>query len=299
MKKTESERSERALRIVALVTGDDSVRLAAARAFDSAPIHWGLRFFDERPPHADHVVFGPDCEAGLEPRFDPADPATLLPPVASGPEGAVIGVVSAVGGSGVTTLALHLAAALSRDSRALLIEPPGRRALSARVAVPDDAAIWETGASLDVSIPIVGGSSLLRASDLTAALKGAAESGRVAVADLDATPDEVADLVRGGRLRTMVVAVPPTRPAARLTRDLLQLLGEIDRIIVTNRTGHGGDMTAGGISAVLGAPVGLHLPYLPSLRAAEDSALLVQQPWSRWWRGVVRLASTLAMTWTR
>lgn len=279
------------------MTSDDAIRLVAARAFDAAPEHWGLRFFEETPAAADHIVYGPDCPEELEPRFDPKDPSTLLPSHRPEPTGVCVGVVSAVGGAGVTTVAVHLAAALSHSDRALLIEPPGTRALSVRLGVPKEAAIWEPGEPVDVSVPVAGGSSLLRAPELAPALIAANESGRVAVADLGGA-DDVDSYAQQDLLRAAVVVVPPSRPAALLTRDLLRRLGDMDRIVVTNRTGHGGDMTADKISAVIGAPIGLELPCSPSLRAAEDSGLLVQQPWNRWSRNVRRLAETLEATWT-
>ena len=285
-------------RMVGLVTTDDSVRLAAARAFDAAPANWGLRFMTEPSPGADHLVYGPDRPAGLEPRFDPKDPATLLPAQTALRAGTGVGVMSAVGGAGVTTIAAHLAAAFRHPGRAVLVEPDGKRALSIRFGVPGDAVIWEAGESVEVSVPVAGGSRLLRAGELAPALAAIDEAGRVAVADLG-MGDGAAAVLKEGLLRAVVVVVPPSRPAARLTRDLLQHLGDVDRIIVSNRTGHGGDMTADKISAVIGAPIGLELPCTPSLRAAEDSGQLVQQPWSRWWRNIRRLAETLETTWTR
>ena len=193
----------------------------------------------------------------------------------------------------MSTLALHLAAALSRSREVFLIEPPGARSLSIRVGVPDDAAEWQPGESLDVSIPVCGGSRLIRAAELAPALAALQQDGRAGVVDLGCKQSAFEEVVAAGLLRAVVVVVPPARTAAKLTRTFLQSTAELDRIVVSNRTGHGGDMTRDKVSAVIGALVALELPCSPALRAAEDACTLVQQPWSRWWRLVSRVARSL------
>lgn len=286
-------------RTVALVTQDDGVRSCAARAFDAAPANWRLEFHEAPPPGCDHVVFGADSAPDLEPRFDPLRPATLLPELPPRSQSRAVGVVAACGGAGVTTVALHLAASLGNGAGTLLVEPPGRRSLSVRLGVPEEAAVWQPGESAEVSVPVAGGCRLLRTADLVAALRSLEEAGRPAAVDLDIPLETTRDVVAKGLLGAVVVVVPPSRPAARLTRPLLQQLGDLDRVVVSNRTGHGGEMTRDKLSAVIGAPVALELPCSPALRAAEDSGLLVQQPWNRWWRLMRRLALSLEASWTR
>ena len=190
-------------------------------------------------------------------------------------------------------MALHLAAALGRSRDVLLIEPPGERSLSVRTGIPDDAAEWEAVESLDVSIPVCGGSRLLRATELAPALAALSGGRRAGVVDLGCGIEVIEEVLAEGLLRAVVVVVSPSRTGAKLTRPLLQLTAALDRVVITNRTGHGGDMTRDKIEAVIGAPVALELPCSPALRAAEDGCGVVQQPWNRWWRLVVRLAGTL------
>jgi hypothetical protein len=287
--------TEDAKKTICLVTQDEGVRLAAARAFDAAPEEWRLELHSSAPSGAEHIVYGPDCPRELTPRFDPVDAASLLPSVSGSIAGdpSVFAVVAPTGGAGVTTVAVHLAAALSSRHDTVLIEPPGVRAASARMRVPEEAAVWQAGEPVTVTVPVAGGFRLLRAAELGAAKEAVTTSGVAGVADIGrARIDEIAP-----SLRAVVVVVTPSRPGALLTRSLLRDLPDLDRVIVTNRTGHGGEMTPSKVAEVIGAPVALDFPCSPSLRAAEDSGKLVTQPWSRWWRAMSHLATTLEAAW--
>src|SRR5688500_995986 len=110
---------------IAIVGRDPALRLRAAEAFDDAPAKWAVALFEEAPQGADAVVVCPDVEAEGIP-FDVKDPAGTLDRVAAAlareATGRLLVVTSASGGSGVTTVALHLAALLGRRGRACYLE---------------------------------------------------------------------------------------------------------------------------------------------------------------------------------
>lgn len=115
---------------VALVSRDPRARLEIAAAFDSAPLEWRVELHESPPEGADAVVLGADLEEGPATAitFDRGEPAATLEAVAQrlrrGPQGLVV-VTGAAGGSGVTTVALHLAASFSRRSPACLVDLSG------------------------------------------------------------------------------------------------------------------------------------------------------------------------------
>src|SRR5688500_9180269 len=110
---------------VALVSRDPEMRFMAARAFDDAPAEWLVSLFETPPQDSDVVVVASDVDAeGI--RLDLDDPSRTMTAVAArltrSKPTTMIGVTSPHGGVGCTTLALHLAAYLSRDHPAMYVE---------------------------------------------------------------------------------------------------------------------------------------------------------------------------------
>lgn len=278
---------------VAIVSRDPAVRDAAATAFAVAPPEWTVELRSDAPADADAVVYGSDVGAGDGIVFDPDRPGEALHAVeARVGRGRVYVVAGAVGGSGATSVALHLAAAMTPSGYA---ELAGH---SARLGLPDDALTWlprDDGRSLE-GLPVAGGFRVLRAPSPCPApeafplSEARASFGRL-VLDVGSRRDLDAVLTSSN---AAVLVTTPTRPAALAARALTETFPEARWIVVVNRLGPGGQIMRGGLEQLLGRRVGIELPCCPALRDAEDEARLLTGSWRRWTRGIARLAKALS-----
>ncbi|HEX2294033.1 MAG TPA: hypothetical protein VHN37_01855 [Actinomycetota bacterium] len=278
---------------VAIVSRDPAVREAAARAFASAPPGWKVELCAREPGDADVVVHGVDVAPDAAIVFDPARPEEAVRSVAASEAGGRVYVVAAAaGGTGATTVALHLCAALARSCYAELTEP------SARLGLDDDARTWvatgDDGAPS--ALPVAGGFRVLRAPSPCPApgsfpLAAARRAFDHVVVDVG-TRRDIECVVAPST--AAVVVTSPTRTAALAARALVERHPEARWYAVVNRLGPGGQIMRGGLEGLLGRAVALELPCCPALRDAEDEARLLSGTWRRWTRGVARLARGLA-----
>ncbi len=290
---------------VALVSRDQTVRLAAARAFDAAPASWCVELYESVPEDADVVVYGPDIAGGRGIYFDPACPERVVDEVESAAASArarSIVVTSPSGGTGVTSVGLHLAAAAARRGPACYVEL--NEASSAVDRLGFEGESTRTWADVDESreslrraaVPVAGGFRVLLSPgpqsdpDIPELLRRThAEFERIVVDSVDGARLEVALELADAA----VLVMPPTLPGARRAARLLTRFPEVPWLVATNRMGPGGETTRAGLQRVLGRRIAVELPCSPALRDAEDRGALVRSAWSRWKRGVERLYGAL------
>lgn len=285
---------------IAVVSRNEDVRLEAARAFDRAPRSWSVRLFETVPEGADVIVIGPDVEHhGRAIRFEPGRADSLLGDIEryAKTRSACVYVTSSSGGCGVTTICLHLAAALADRKTACYVESAWG-GTGARLNLPDDHRTWADLEGPEASIetaalPVPGGFRVLLAPE------GGLVSGEVVerarrdfdYVIVDARPGQC-DPAPLDEDALVLMVVPPTRTGARRAR---AMLGDHDQgwTVITNRTGHGGDLGRVELQGAIGHRVLDHLPCTPRLRAAEDEGDLLVSRWNLWSRKVDRLALAL------
>jgi len=289
-----------ALRI-AVVSNDPDARLEAARAFDEAPASWSVSLHTSVPEGFDFVVLGPD-EVGDGIPFDLSDPARVIEEIKSrscAREGAVIVVTSASGGVGTTSLALHLAAALAPVARIGFIELTPGAGLRVGLA-PGEHLSWadldETSDSVaHCFLPTAPGFRALLApeegGDAELVLKRSRPFFDLLVVD---APSRSATLALG-EADVAVLVMGPTVPQAHRARAFLEEWPDLEWAVVTNRMGRGGETTSSQLAELIGRPVSLELACCPALRDAEDDGRFVSLRWTRFGRGVARLADALVL----
>ncbi len=280
---------------VTVVTRDPLVRAAAARAFDTAPADWTVELATSAPTGPGVVVFGPDIEGdprGI--RFDPAAPARVLDDIgrARHQDRGLVLVTSASRGTGVTTIALHLAAAFTRPGSPATLLDLDRSwgGASARLGI-ELPATPSSGPGL-APIPVRDGIRLIDGrviDDPVAALGDPSVPGPVVV---DLPPGEDGANIPA-LAQACVFVVSPTRPGVdRARRALEGAVPSLRLAVVTNRLGRGGDISPASLAHRLGRKILLELPCTPGLRDAEDEGRLLGS-WSRWRSRIALLASAL------
>lgn len=275
---------------VALVARDPEIRLALVKAFDAAPPTWLLTLHHERPADAEVVVCGPDVELPGAIAFDPAASEDILARVAesAAPSGRAIAVTSASGGTGVTSIAIHIAAELAARRRTTcIVDVDGRWGVRHRLGL-DDVPDGPPAA-----VPVTGGFRLLdlrSAEDRCAALVAATLDGFERVV-LDVTSDALAQ-VRDLAAAAVLVVSPSPEGASRAAA-VLATEPSFDWFVVTNRPGRGGETLRGRIEKTIGRPVDIEFPCCPALRDSEDRHGLLAHRWGRWARGVIRLVDLI------
>jgi hypothetical protein len=205
----------------------------------------------------------------------------------------VVGVSSASGGCGVTTVALHLA----RGYRGCFVERSREVGAAERLGLDRPLLkTWEggstSGASLRLAaLPIAGGFRALFAPpegwDVGHVIRAASASFHAVVVDLGAgapVPD---------RCDAVVIVMPPTMPGAARARSVLGP-GPIPRLLVANRVGPGGELTRTLLQTTAEARIDGVLPCCPALRDAEDDGALVSAH-TRWGRHLTKVARALAV----
>ena len=298
---------------VAVVSADADFRRAAAAAFDFAPASWSVTIHDSRPEAADVLVLCPD--ASVDPgglpcvRFSTAGAGDLVEEVAAAAaavSAVMVPVVGAGRGVGVTTVALHLCREMVGGGNAgnvcfmdLDLEWGAAERLDLDSSeVRTWAAAGETAEELVLSaLPVRGGFRALLAPPAGASevepadvLARARRQWSRLVVDC---PDGAAFALAAARCRGAVLVTPPTRPGALRARSLVRRWRDLRWAVITNKLGPGGETTRAELQEVIGRPIALELPCAPALRDAEDDGRLLGARWSRWGRGVARLARAL------
>jgi Flp pilus assembly CpaE family ATPase len=288
---------------VAVVSRDPALRMEVARAFDAAPPSWDVTMYEEAPADADVTVATPevDCPGALA--FDPSRPEDIITEVAAATsvQGRVIAVTSPAGGTGVTTVALHLAALAARRSTTCFVDLDTTWTACDRLGLPGDARTWAEardshGTLEQIALPIAPGLRALLAP------RGRSAADRHRIPSLAAQSFErvVVDAPPGGYIRPVleeayccVLVVPPTIPSARRAHEFLEAHHDLRWAVVINRLGPGGELTRSGLRRVMGCRIAVELPCCPSLRDREDEGALLSTAWSRWARGLRRLDHAL------
>ncbi|MGH2827411.1 MAG: hypothetical protein ACRDKF_10620 [Actinomycetota bacterium] len=284
---------------IAVVSDDPRIRLAAARAFDGAPPEWRVTLHSQAPSSADVVVLGPDA-GGQGIPFDPGDPQRVIDEIESrqaARAGAVIAVTAPSGGLGVTSLALHLAAALAPRCSVGYVDLAGGAGLRMGLE-PGGHRTWaeiddDTDSVRLCALPMGGGFRALFApdegGDSALVVKRARRAFDLVV--VDATVEAAPEVLHDADAAVLVTA--PTVPGAHRAAALLEAWPNLDWAPVTVRTGPGGETTCNQLAAILQRRVALELPCCAALRDAEDDGRLVSLRWTRYGRAVVRLSKAL------
>lgn len=278
---------------VAIVCRDRSLRLDAARAFDDAPPEWSVDLYEDVPGQVD-VVVGTEPGPSIDVVFDPSQPGLVVAAVkgALATRGLTLLVTSACGGAGVTTLAIHLAAALSTRERACYVDLDPYLGGAARLGMPPDVRIFDPAAEL-LTVPHAGGfRGLFAPIEPESALAAAMKAFATCVVDM---PAHRTDEVMLAPAAMVVVVVPPTLPGVARTRDFLARHDGDDWLLVANRTGPGGEATRSTLERELGRRFDLMLPCSALLRDREDGGALLTTSFSRWKRAFDRLVAGLPL----
>ena len=298
---------------VAVISRDKDVRLAAARAFDRAPSTWTVRLHESPPSDADVAVFGSDLrnEAGDELVFDPGTSEPIVDRIkqmSSTARSRAYVVTGAGRGVGVTSAALHLAAASSRNYSTCFFDVNERWDSSRRLGLDaghltwgdlstgEDATTQKNAEAMRVALPVSGSFRAMLPPDsleqdvLQRAFQAAeAEFERVIVDCSD--PDTLGQVLP--QAHSGILLVPLTVPAAHRGAEMLRRHADERWAIVLNRLGPGGETTRAEIHRILEHPSVLELPCSPSLRDAEDDARLLTSHWNRYVRKVATLLAAL------
>jgi hypothetical protein len=290
---------------VALVINDPALRLMVARAFDDAPQSWRVRFCERPPVDADVVVAEPSNGDGHDVAFDPAHPERLIPEITARlrrslqetPCKAV--AVTGIAGAGVTSIAMHLASIWGRGSTTGFVDLDRSWSCAPRLGLGSEVVTWAAAAGFSPDA--------LRLSSVPVA-----PGVRALVAPLGDTDVQVGTLVERAcsvfqrlvldvpfgswdpdmerSVDAVLVVMSPSLPHAHRVARILKEV-EMERVaVITNRLGRGGETTRGEIEAIIGCRLTLELPTFPGLRDAEGNERLASLFWSRWGRGLSRLA---------
>lgn len=263
--------------------------MAAAQAFDSAPVEWDVSLVSEPPGDADVVVaVGTTLPGALV--MDPADPPAVVEQIRNGASApSVIAVVGASGGCGVTSIVVHLAAAIARTQRVNVVDLHPGGGVALRLGLSSDEASAADG---QVLLPVAGGFRLAADPDATSApercLAAAADNVDKVIVDLP-----VEKIAATTSLHRVLLVMTPTVPSATRAAVLMQRHPELVWIPITNRTGPGSETTRVDIERILGRRLALELPCSPGLRDAEDDQKLLTSPLSPWRARVQRLGEAL------
>lgn len=268
---------------IAAVSEDPEERMQLARAFDRAPSSWTISLHDDVPDDADVLVCGPGRQIAGAIEFDPDVPHQLISDIeqrmGTRSTGRRFFVVGATGGSGATSVALHLAAA----GRGCVVEAPGS-GIRRRLGL-SSARSWSLENEIELSaLPIAPGFRVLLApsSEAEAQLPKIADRAAAAFPTvlLDCPPNMLDGLAARGDICVLVVL--PTRPAAERAREILSSHGAPRWAVVTNRVGPGSGLTRRRLEEILDRRISIELPCSAALRDAEDDGALLTSPFSPW-----------------
>jgi Flp pilus assembly CpaE family ATPase len=289
-------------RDVAVVVRTNELRHGVARAFDRAPAQWNVTLHRDPPPDANVVIAERGCVARADVWLAPDNLDGIVDAVAAVIDhhaGRVIGFVGTGGGVGVTSVALHVAAAMR--SECCLIDLDERaRGVGLRLGLPATTPSWadledQPESLLQCALPVAGGFRvLLGPTDGPSIVPHEAfaiAGARFEQVLVDVAGQDLGDVL--ARCRLAVLVTTPTLPSMGRAKQLVDIVEDVPVAIVTNRLGPGSDATRSALEAELGRRIALQLPCSAMLRDREDQAALLKTPFSRWYRGIQRLARTI------
>lgn len=276
---------------IAIVCSDAALRLEAARAFDDAPASWDVDLCDHVPSDRD-VVVGIQTAPGIDVVYDPNQPQGLIEAVSDhlGSRRGPVLVTSACGGSGATTVAIHLAGALASKAPTCYVDLDPGLAGGARLGLGDNAHRFDPAEDL-LTIPHAGGFRTMLAPEHGKVAVEAATSAFSSCV-VDAPAECLEDLLKQSRVA--IVVVPPTVPGVIRTRRFLDRFVD-NWLVVGNRVGPGGDRTQRELERELGRHFDLMLPTSALLRDSEDVGGLLTTSFSRWTRAMARLSAAVEL----
>jgi hypothetical protein len=278
---------------VALHAVDPSRRLALVRAFETAPPGWDVFLWDGTASFDIRVADAPLSDADIA--FDIDDPGSAVSEVARAlatTSRRVVVVTGARRGVGVSTLALHLAAAYSSSGATSFVDLDRDSSIRARLGFPDDARDWGQSAGL----PYACGFRIFLApsdgeGDASTVLRAASSHADRVVVDAPTGSWQQSAL---DVCTSAVLVVPPSHQGIAHARAVLERDPNLRWFCIVNRTGAGGELTARHVARELGQPVAAELPCSPFLRDREDDCRLLNERWSRYFRRTLRLAETIS-----
>ena len=276
---------------IALHALEPSCRLALVRAFETAPSGWDVFLWDGTAPFDIRVTDAPVSDTDIV--FDVDDPEASVERVADALNSKVPRTTVVTGarrGTGVTTLALHLGAAVPGMDVALL-DLDDRSSLRARLGLPDDARDWRAAGGL----PYSAGFRIFLApsdgdGDAASALRDASKRADHLIVDAPAGPWRDYALKS---CSSAILVVPPSHQGIADARRILHQHPEVRWTCVVVRVGAGGELTARHVARDLGHPVAVEFPCSPFLRDREDDHRLLTERWSRYFRRTMRLAASI------
>ena len=260
---------------VAIVSDDDRGRLAIVKALDDAPAGWKLELHREPPQDADVVVCDPGAAIEGAIVFEPGA-TDLIPRISERVHrsGRTFLVSGSSGGTGATSVAVHLSAALAARGRATtLVDLDPERGAWTRLGLDPDG-------EPEAPVPVAGGFRLLTA------VGQCMGSDRVVVDAPRSVIGEVNAFTAG------VLVCSPSPQGARRCRAVLDAYADLRWHVVVNRSGPGGETTRSQYGRLVGCEV-IELPCCAALRDAEDEGRLLRPGWTRWSRSIARLAERL------
>jgi hypothetical protein len=263
---------------VGIVGSDAEARAALVRALDRAPVSWSLSLYEEVPEDVDVVVCDPGIDApdaiviSDDGSCDPIEQITSRFP----PGGHALLVTSASGGTGATSIALHLAAELAtRGKSVCFLDRNEEWGVRGRLGMdPTEIPL--------APVPVAPGFRIV---------SGSVDVAEV-VKDYEHTIIDAPHHVLGtlsGRVREGLFVIAPTPEGVRRAERVLEAHAAISWKVIANRLGPGGETTCEQLSRMLERPV-IELPCCPALRDAEDDYRLMTGGWSRWSRKIRRVA---------
>ncbi|HWC15322.1 MAG TPA: hypothetical protein VG929_12135 [Actinomycetota bacterium] len=272
---------------VAIVSTDETARMALVRSLEKGPSDWVLSLHREPPTGGDVIVCSPEVACAGALVVDPIEPGDVVARVErlTRPRPRVVAVTSAEGGAGVTTIALHLAGALAGGGcPTAFVDLDPARAAHERLGI--EAVPAPEGPR---PVPVPSGFRFV-AGVHPAGLHDALPEDTAWVV-LDVPLAAFSDVAR--RVDAAILLIRPTPRAAQRARAVVDAYREIAWCPVVNRLGRGGQTTAAQLDRILGGRV-FELPPCPALRDVEEEHRLLSPGWSRWSRRVRRLADALA-----
>jgi len=283
---------------VALKAANESTLVQMIKAFEGAPAAWDVTVWS---PSGEHDVLVSDERDGGHVVFDRASPGAAVAAVERVLTTSALRVAAVTGarrGTGVTTLALHLAHALARRHDVCLVDLDPTSSLRARLDLPKDARHWGTvdESVFDAALPVAGGFRILlapldrRGADVAQLLRAASARFDRVVVDAPRSPWLGPALSLAA---TALLVVPPSHQGVAAARETFEQQPTASWACIVNRLGAGGEMTRTSVARQLGRSVAIELPTSPFLRDREDEHRLLAETWSRYYRRVARLAAAL------
>ncbi|MDQ3955655.1 MAG: hypothetical protein M3285_08910 [Actinomycetota bacterium] len=287
---------------VALVSRDSRERLAVARAFDTAPASWDVSIHADPPPEADVLVLGSDVAEHQQHDgavlFDPHNPALALDRVTeiSATRLSRRYLVTGAGrGVGVTSCALHLAAAFAVRADTCLLDLDSEWGLETWIGF-DSTSVKPPDRLPLAAHPVRGGFRVVAARhcDQDQASLQDECAGRFDRLVID-KPSPLGIDDRLGVAGAALVMSPAPTSIAR-ARSVVEQHPQIPWAVVLNRLGPGGETTRAQIERSLGSRIAVELPCTPCLRDAEERGRLLSSCWFRYVRRIDALSRALERT---